>query len=296
MRKNMELPNDFAIFILTNGRPDNIKTLNALDKSGYTGKLYIVCDNEDSKLDEYIKKYGEKVIIFDKQKEFDEVDNADLFTDKKAILYARNASFKIAKEIGIKYFMMLDDDYTRFMFRFNEKNEYITRNLTIKNLDAVIKAMLDFYIETPNITTLAMMQGGDFIGGYQNPCAKKKTLKRKAMNSFICSVERPFKFTGRANEDVTTYCTLGMRGKLFLSVPQVYLCQLPTQSLKGGMSEVYKKYGTYMKSFYSILSCPAFIKLQLIGNEHSKNPKRIHHKIIWENAVPKIISEEYKKK
>ena len=296
MRKNMELPNDFAIFILTNGRPNNIKTLHALDKCGYTGRLYIVCDNEDSTLDEYKKLYGEKVIVFDKQKEFDKVDSGDLSKDKRAILYARNASFEIAQKIGIKYFMMLDDDYSTFQFRFNDKNEFITRNLTIKNLDAIIKSMLDFYIKTPTITTLAMMQGGDFVGGYQNDIARKKTMKRKAMNSFICSVDRPFQFTGRANEDVTTYCTLGMRGKLFFSVPQVFLCQLPTQSLKGGMSEVYKEFGTYMKSFYSILSCPAFVKLQKLGNHNMKNPKRIHHKIIWENAVPKIISEEFKKK
>ena len=29
---------DFAIFILTNGRPDNIFTVDTLKKVGYTGK------------------------------------------------------------------------------------------------------------------------------------------------------------------------------------------------------------------------------------------------------------------
>ena len=41
-----------------------------------------------------------------------------------------------------------------------------------------------------------MGQGGDFIGGHQSGLWKKK-LKRKAMNSFICSVNRPFKFIGQ---------------------------------------------------------------------------------------------------
>ena len=41
--------NDFAILILTHGRPDNIKTLSSLKRAGYTGKYYIVIDNEDEK-------------------------------------------------------------------------------------------------------------------------------------------------------------------------------------------------------------------------------------------------------
>ena len=48
---------------------------------------------------------------------------------------------------------------------------------------------------------------------------------RKAMNSFICSVDRPFQFVGRINEDVNTYVLLGSRG-VFLSILQIGLDQL----------------------------------------------------------------------
>ena len=48
---------DFAVFILTHGRPDNVITYNTLKKAGYTGDIYIVIDNED-KLKELIKKIG----------------------------------------------------------------------------------------------------------------------------------------------------------------------------------------------------------------------------------------------
>ena len=72
--------NDFAILILTHGRPNNIKTLHSLEKAGYTGKYYIIIDNEDSTKDEYLKLYGDKVIIFDKQAisdnpDYDKFDN-----------------------------------------------------------------------------------------------------------------------------------------------------------------------------------------------------------------------------
>ena len=41
--------NNFAVFILTHGRPDNVITIKTLRQSGYTGKVYFIIDNEDKK-------------------------------------------------------------------------------------------------------------------------------------------------------------------------------------------------------------------------------------------------------
>lgn len=38
---------NFAVFILSHGRADNIKTIKTLKKQGYTGKIYIIIDDED---------------------------------------------------------------------------------------------------------------------------------------------------------------------------------------------------------------------------------------------------------
>jgi hypothetical protein len=57
------------------------------------------------------------------------------------------------------------------------------------------------------------------------------------------------------------------------------------------MSEAYAENGTYVKTFYSIMLCPSFVKVSLMGTEH----KRIHHLTNWNNAVPKIIDEKFKK-
>ena len=35
----------------------------------------------------------------------------------KTIVYARNASFEIAKKLGIKNFIQLDDDYNTFQLK-----------------------------------------------------------------------------------------------------------------------------------------------------------------------------------
>ena len=40
-------PDDFVALILTHGRPDNVKTVDALAKHGYTGPWALVIDDED---------------------------------------------------------------------------------------------------------------------------------------------------------------------------------------------------------------------------------------------------------
>ena len=54
---------DFAVFILTHGRPDNVKTLSTLKKCGYTGNVYFIVDNEDKTIDTYIKNFGSEFVI-----------------------------------------------------------------------------------------------------------------------------------------------------------------------------------------------------------------------------------------
>lgn len=47
--------NDFAVFILTHGRADNVVTVPAIKKAGYTGKIYFIIDDEDEQAEEYKK-------------------------------------------------------------------------------------------------------------------------------------------------------------------------------------------------------------------------------------------------
>lgn len=47
--------NDFAVFILTHGRADNVVTVPAIKKAGYTGKIYFIIDDEDDQAEEIRK-------------------------------------------------------------------------------------------------------------------------------------------------------------------------------------------------------------------------------------------------
>lgn len=281
--------NDFVAFILTHGRPDRVYTVDALRKSGYTGKIVIVIDNEDKTADRYYEKFGkDNVYMFDKLKKSEEFDTIDRGTDRRAIVYARNACFDIAEELGYKYFLELDDDYTQFRQRFvKEDGQFGTWYL--KDFDAVVDVMLEF-LEVSNATSVAFAQTGDFIGGKESKVFRDR-LARKAMNSFFCKTENRFDFIGRINEDVNTYVNLGSKGKLFFTVADMSLDQAKTQAHSGGMTELYSSTGTYTKTFFTIISNPSSVQVCTVGNRHP----RIHHRIDWNSSVPKILSDSYKK-
>jgi hypothetical protein len=228
-------------------------------------------------------------VVFDKKaiaKTFDVCDN---FNDMRAIIYARNASFEIARKLGVRYFIQLDDDYRHFQFRFNDRMTYRPR--VLKDLDHLFAALLRFYISS-GIDSIAVAQGGDFIGGENSPRAQQIELTRKCMNSFLCSVDRPFQFVGRINEDVNAYTRLASTGLKLFTTNQVTLEQMQSQGNPGGMTAMYLDSGTYVKSFYSVMYSPAFVRVAMI---QSKNP-RIHHRVLWKNAVPKILREKVKKR
>ena len=263
--------------------------MEALRNAGYTGRIVLVIDNEDKTAEQYYEKFGkENVVMFDKLKKSKEFDTIDIGRDRRAIVYARNACFDIAKDLGYKYFLELDDDYTCFRQRFIKDNGQFG-SWYLKDFDAVVDCMLEF-LETSGALTVAFAQTGDFIGGSGSKVFKDK-LARKAMNSFFCKTENKFDFIGRINEDVNTYVNLGSKGHLFFTVSDMSLDQTQTQANSGGMTELYLNAGTYVKSFFTVISNPSSVKLYTVGSSH----KRIHHSINWDNAVPKIISSYYKK-
>ena len=278
--------NNFAVVILTHGRADKVYTFNSLRKQGYTGDIYLVIDNEDKQQEDYKKNFKDKVIIFDKQEAIDITDSADNFKKRNSVVFARNIVYKKAKEIGLKYILVLDDDYSGYYNCFDNERNYITKNTKIKNLDG--------YLIDTNSDCIAFSQGGDFIGGDNSKIAKlhiKGKLSRKAMNAFFFDVDKPLYFGGRINEDVNMYITEGKIGKKIFTYARARLEQIETQANSGGLTEIYKDLGTYVKSFYSIIYNPSCVKLMMMGVKN----KRIHHKILWKYTTPMILSEKHKK-
>lgn len=285
--------NDFAVFILTNRRAGNVRTYRALRNCGYTGRIFLLVDDEDPQLQAYRDEYGSDVVVFEKQKAVEYTDSCDNFGKRNSVVFARNWNFVVAKQMGLKYFWQLDDDYSSFGWSLDNENEYQSANAATRRLDAIIDACLEF-LETSGAKSVAFAQGGDFIGGSAGGFlqkARRGWMPRKVMNSFFFSVDRPVKFLGRINEDVNLYVQEGRKGDLFVTIPRLRLWQHQTQTNSGGLTDIYLDLGTYVKSFYTIICAPSCVKLITMGSTH----RRLHHMVQWNYAVPKIISEKYRK-
>lgn len=285
---------DFAVFILSHGRPNQVYTIKTLEQSGYNGKWYIILDNEDKTIDEYIKNYGqEHIVVFDRlaQAENMNFDICDNFTmNRNSIVYARNKCFDIANDLGLHYFFEFEDDYLDFTARKPSLDGKNLHQFNITTWDEIIDALIEYLEACPMMPTLCFSQIGDWMGGIQGDMWVQK-IKRKAMNTFLCTVERPFTFLGRMNDDVNLYVTEGARGKLFMTIRDLILRQQETQKTKSGNADMYKSTGTYVKSFYSVMLAPSCVKVSMMGQTH----QRIHHSINWEHCCPKIISDKFQK-
>lgn len=278
--------NDFGVFILSHGRANKVKTLKMLDKIGYTGKIYIIIDDEDDQERMYRKLKCTDVIKFSKKEEMKCTDTADNFKNHKLVVYARNKCHDIAKQLGLKYFLVLDDDYSSLDLRYLEDGKFKAK--TCKKADKLFKLTIEF-LETSGALTVAYAQAGDFIGGANGNYRKR--LLRKAMNSFFCKTDRPFKFSGSTNEDVNMYITYGNKGYKIFTISVVSIVQTMTQQNSGGLTDIYLQDGTYVKSFYSVIHQPQAVMIAEMGSKH----KRIHHTIQGDKVYPKILNEKWKK-
>lgn len=279
----------YAVFILSHGRPDRVYTLKMLEKGGYKGDWYIICDDEDKTLQEYKKRYKGRVIVFSKSEAAPLFDMMDNLPEKNVVVFARNYAFRIAKDLGLTHFIVLDDDYSRLRYDvlLDEKGEK-RFSRTVKNLNRLFDITLDMLDDT-NALTVAYAQSGDFVGGVND--FMRKGFKRKAMNAFFFRTDRPMEFMGRLNEDANAYVFYGMRGELIFSVALVAVEQRTTQTNPGGLTDAYKRLGTYVKSFYTVMLAPSCVKVSAMGEIYY----RLHHLIDWGYCVPKILSEKYRR-
>ena len=276
---------DYAVIIPTHGRYDRVFTIDSLRKSGYTGDIYLLCDDEDKQLEQYKEKYGDKVIVFSKDEYIGKFDKMDNFGNKACVVYARNAMWDVARSVGLTHFAVLDDDYTSIKYRITPDGGY--HGKLMKNTDGVFAAYINF-LKTSGVDTVCFAQGGDYIGGKDNSNVKNGfKVSRKMMNLYFFSADKPIEFKGTINEDLTSSVTEGQRGKIILTSLMSSVDQKETQSNAGGLTDIYLEVGTYVKSFYSVMAAPSCVKIASMGDGHL----RIHHAVTWKNAVPKIIRE-----
>lgn len=271
----------YKIFIVSHGRPDRVFTYATLLEYGIDkNNIAIVVDDSDLNVKDYKSKFAEVYVMQNNKITLDAMDNIG---DKNSVIYKRKFCYQLAEKLGYRYFLVLDDDYTGFYSMFKTGN-FVSfgSGYKLKNkLDDVICYYFSLLDLNKNIKTIAMGQGGDFY------CKSFSLFPRKVMNSWFCDTQKKIEFKGRFNDDVNTYLINNKIGNICISSMFFALRQKDTQKSKGGMTEAYLKYGTYVKSFYSVICSPSSVIV-----EFSKDVGRIHHKINHKFNDVKIVNAD----
>jgi len=268
------------VLILTHGRPKEQKTLELLRKSGYTGRIWLVVDDLDETLDEYRRIYGDSVIVFDKQAYREITDTCDNTKNLATVVYARNASYDIADELGLDYFVQCDDDIMSLAYRYRDKGKL--KGLNVRDMDGVFEAYVEF-MKAGDFPVLGFGAEIDTVGG------RLKEVVFDLYQIFICRTDRRVDFIGTVNEDTNTMCLLNSVGALTPKVCTVQYSSDERGTNKGGLSRLYTEFNEYLRMFYTVMVFPSGVKISK-GRTIEFSLKKSKN-----NIVPRIVREDVKK-
>ena len=277
----------FAVFILTHGRPHNQLTVKSLQDVGYTGDLYLVVDDQDESINEYIAVWGaDKVIVFNKDYFIHNTDTGLHTPIPKFAVFARNAIEHIAKEMGYKTFMMLDDDITKFRVRLPDGDSLKSYQIA-GQFDSIIENSVD-YVLNCDIACLGLGFCNLYIGGVGN-FNKENPRQRLCAEAFVRNTAHPISWRLNMVEDLITSIDAAISGEVwFQFLPIQCEIKMSEGAVDGGNSDVYRQLGMYRISFMPVIAYP------------SSNAVRFGKKT-WastttpDKCIPKIISSRYRK-
>jgi len=283
---------NFAIFIITHERANNLLTLDTLKKCNYHGKIYLIIDNEDKDMEIY-KLYTNKQIslsIFNKKEIALRADTSLETKDNLSIsccLFPRIYCELFAKKLNLKNFLVLDDDIKNFYHRVNIDNKL--KEIKINDFDLVCQEFCN-YLNEANIAILGFGNTGSYLGGihsFDTDC------RRKCANAFFRNTNINFDWKCCVLEDVVSCIHNGSLGSIVLELKCIKLEAFAYHNSKnnnnfGGMNNLYNKLSDY-HALYSIIYNP--IAFTIIQNKHNKFILRTEYNKI----LPKIISSKYKR-
>lgn len=277
----------FAVFILTHGRPHNQLTVKSLRDVGYTGDLYLVVDDQDESINEYIAVWGaDKVIVFNKDYFIRNTDTGLHTPVPKFAVFARNAIEYIAKELGYKTFMMLDDDITKFRVRLPEGNSLKSYQIN-GQFDSIIENSVNYVLDC-NIACMGLGFCNLYIGGVGN-FNKENPRQRLCAEAFIRNTAYPISWRLNMVEDLITSIDAAMSGDVwFQFLPIQCEIQMSEGAVDGGNSDVYRQLGMYRISFMPVIAYPA-------SNAVRRGKKSWASTTTPDKCIPKIISSRYRK-
>ena len=271
------------IFIPSYHRADNLKTVNYFKKIGWDVKnIHVLIDSEADDRNEYqylADKVGFNLFVFDMyeaRKRYDYVHRASL--SRRSAGQARNMFYDYAKEKGIEFYMVQDDDTQNYQVKF--KGKYI-RMATLDDITTTFENV-KLLMYKRKIGCFGISQTGDFIGG-----ENKKLFRKKVMNTTFILTKYMYRGERGVQDDDTSQFAGIMNEGLFTGSYGDGLILLQTQSAtaKGGLTDLYNECKLLNKSLVTPIQYPSAIHAE----KQKKNGARLHHHIKSKYLFPMIL-------
>lgn len=272
------------IFVPSYHRPDNCKTVHYLRKLGYDMSLvHVVIDDAAGDEAEYramCAAAGATLHVVgyeDAVRRFDFVHRKN--PARRAAGMFRNRFFPIADELGIDFFVVVDDDTNAYHLKYPQTRQ---RKATLEQFSWWLCEVRAF-MRRHRIGAFGLSQSGDNLIG----CHPEYWFLHKVMNTTFYDA-RLVRAPERGVQDDDTSAFVGYHNAGLFTGSLGYglmLYQTPSATAKGGLTDVYRESKLMNKS----LVCPIQFPSAIHADKQPLNGGRIHHKIAYRYLAPRVL-------
>lgn len=275
------------LFIPSYHRPDNLKTVNLFLSLGWEPKnIWVFVDDETDDIEAYreqCNRYGINLVVFDMEEaraRFDYVHRPSI--SRRSAGQARNMFQDFAKEQGLDFYVVQDDDSSSFEIKKFGKNMGKGDGEIVRKVFEGV----EHFMRRHKIGVFALTQSGDYIQGE----GWKYYYIRKVMNTTFYLL--PYIYRGeRGVQDNDTSQYVGLWNEGYFtgsSADGVILHQMPSATQKGGLTDNYIENKLLNKSLVTVIQFPSAIK----ATKQLKNGGRLHHLINYRYLAPRLLKIE----
>jgi hypothetical protein len=271
------------IFIPSYHRAKNLKTVRYFVGIGWDPKkIHVFIDSEADDILEYhdeAERVKFHLHVFDMQEAREKYDYVHRpSTSRRSAGQARNMFYDKAKELGISFYMVQDDDTSNYEIKRFGRYQRKALYSEIYNTFEAIK----IFMKKRRIGLFGISQTGDFIGG-----ENKKLLRNKVMNTTFVLPKYIYRGERGYGDDDTSQFVCIMNQGLFTGSLGEGLVLQQTQSAKqpGGLTELYNE----CKLLNKAMICPIQFPSSIHAEKQKKNGARLHHHIKSRYLYPRLL-------
>lgn len=275
--------NMIDIFIPSYHRPDNVKTVNYFLKIGYVpSKLHVFLDDATDDIEQYESELlhkGVNIHVFDMneaRRRYDYVHRAS--ESRRSAGQARNMFMDYAKEKGIGFYMVQDDDTSSYQMRYKG---FYTRMAVLNDIIYYFEEVRKF-MEKHQIGLWGLSQTGDLYSQEE-----LHVMRWKVMNTTFYLMPYIYRGERGVQDDDTSLFTGVYNEGLFTGslATGLVLGQTASATAKGGLTDLYNECKLLNKSLVTPIQFPSAI----YAERQPMNGNRLHHRINKRFLAPCII-------